>query len=149
MMCGRSATQGAIFKGAVCAIQSFSVRAIYFCQHLLRWRCDVRQVSYTGEGAGPGGEGERMVRDLQGTREAVDHKLAASRIRMFGRGGSAAADDGFDYGGDEDGDVSADEDAESQSGDESEEAGSSDEGSSGEEEGAPQSSLPSHFQNMH
>ena len=34
-----------------------------------------------------------MVRDLQGTREAVDQKLAASRIRMFGRGGSVAADD--------------------------------------------------------
>lgn len=109
----------------------------------------MRQVSYTGEGAGPEGEGERMVRDLQGTHEAVDQKLAASRIRMFGRGGSVAADDGFDYGGDEDGDVSADEDAESESGDESEEAGSSDEGNSGEEEGASQSSLPSHFQHLY
>ncbi len=72
-----------------------------------------------------------MVRDLQGTREAVDQKLAASRIRMFGRGGDAGGDD---YGDDMDDDVSADE---SDSEDEGEEAGSSDDGSSAEEEGVP------------
>ena len=72
-----------------------------------------------------------MVRDLQGTREAVDQKLAASRIRMFGRGGDAGGDD---YGDDMDDDVSADE---SDSEDEGEEAGSSYEGSSAEEGGVP------------
>ncbi|EIE20399.1 DUF663-domain-containing protein [Coccomyxa subellipsoidea C-169] len=94
------------------------------------------KVSYTGEGGGPGGEGERMVRDLQGTREAVDQKLAASRIRMFGRGGDADGDDMDD-------DISADE---SDSEDEGEEAGSSDEGSSAEEEGSEDESGGSDYE---
>ncbi|CAL8465158.1 g4693 [Coccomyxa elongata] len=93
------------------------------------------KVSYTGDGAAAGGEGERMVRDLQGTREAVDQKLAASRIRMFGRGGNAAADDDdADSGADMDGDVSADKDDDTGSDEEDEEAGASDEDSSEEED---------------
>ncbi len=90
-------------------------------------------MSYTGDGAAAGGEGERMVRDLQGTREAVDQKLAASRIRMFGRGGAAAADDDDAV---MDRDVSADEDDDAGSDEEDEEAGATDEDSSEEEDGA-------------
>jgi hypothetical protein len=35
-----------------------------------------------------------MVRDLQGTREAVDHKLAAASIRVFSSGAELAGDAG-------------------------------------------------------
>lgn len=49
-------------------------------------------MAYTGEGGAPSAEGERMVRDLQGTCEAVDEKLAAARIRVFGGGAELAGD---------------------------------------------------------
>ena len=43
------------------------------------------QVAFSGDGARAGTEGEQMVRDLQGSRQAVDEKLATSDIQLFGR----------------------------------------------------------------
>ena len=43
------------------------------------------QVAFSGDGARAGTEGEQMVRDLQGRRQAVDEKLAISDIQLFGR----------------------------------------------------------------
>jgi hypothetical protein len=46
------------------------------------------QVAYSGAGDAAGAEGERMVRDLaQSSRAAIDARLAASDIRIFGGGG--------------------------------------------------------------
>ena len=48
------------------------------------------QVQFTSAGVGgaeAGGEGEAMVRGLQGTRLAVDEKLERSRIQVRGWGG--------------------------------------------------------------
>ena len=43
------------------------------------------QVAFSGDGARAGTQGEQMVRDLQGSRQAVDEKLATSDIQLFGR----------------------------------------------------------------
>lgn len=51
--------------------------------HVLTSTC--AQVQYTSAGVGgaeAGGEGEAMVRGLQGTRLAVDEKLERSRIQV-------------------------------------------------------------------
>lgn len=108
------------------------------------------QVSYTGEGAGGIGEGEVMVRDLQGSREAVDQKLAASRIRIFGRGGDELGDDyGADVAADADDDDVSDDDisdgdiSDGSSGEGDGGAGTTDdEGGSGGEEGDSHGSPP-------
>ena len=51
---------------------------------------DTLQVAFSGEGMRAGTEGEQMVRDLQGSRQALDEKLATSNIQLFGRPAAAA-----------------------------------------------------------
>ena len=51
---------------------------------------DTLQVAFSGEGVRAGTEGEQMVRDLQGSRQALDEKLATSDIQLFGRPAAAA-----------------------------------------------------------
>lgn len=51
---------------------------------------DTLQVAFSGEGMRAGTEGEQMVRDLQGSRQALDEKLATSDIQLFGRPAAAA-----------------------------------------------------------
>ena len=48
------------------------------------------QVAFSGEGSRGGTEGEQMVRDLQGSRQALDEKLATSEIQLFGRPATGA-----------------------------------------------------------
>lgn len=83
-------------------------------------------VHVTSADADAPGEGEAMLRQLQASREAVDEKLARSRIQLFGSSAALAAHelpDGYGSSGEEEGS----EDDEEGSGDD----GSDDEGSEG------------------
>jgi ribosome biogenesis protein BMS1 len=73
-----------------------------------------------------------MLRQLQASREAVDEKLARSRIQLFGGSAAMAADelpDGYGSSGDDDGSEEEDDGSEEEDSDEegSEEMGSDEE----------------------
>ncbi|KIY94899.1 putative Ribosome biogeneis protein BMS1 like protein [Monoraphidium neglectum] len=94
------------------------------------------QVAGAPSGTLEAAEGEQMVRQLAGAREAIDEKLAGSRIRVFGGGaelGGSDEEDEEDEGseGDEEDEGS---DEEGEEGDSSEEEEEEEEGAGG---GAP------------